>query len=304
MSGTLQRGRDARRLTQTAAYAVLLAATVAVVAPIFLLFGFLIYHGAKQIDWKFLTLPPNADSSGGIFPAIVGTVYLIGLTILFALPLGIVAAVYLNEYGGKSRFVGVIRSAIVNLAGVPSIVHGLFGLGFFVLFVGGSIDKFVLHANKPVWGQPCLLWGACTLAIVILPIIIKSTEEALASVPRSFREGSQSLGATKWQTIRRIIIPAAIPEIMTGAILGIGRATGETAPVMITCAASFKPGLPNGLNDQAMLLPYHLYFVVTQSTNTSLPLKSGIALVLIAIVAMTSAVAIVLRSKVKRARKW
>jgi len=302
--GSLQRRPDRRRTVQTLAYGLLGLCTLAVIGPIFALFGFLIYHGAKQVDWKFLSLSPNADATGGIFPAILGSVYLIGLTILFALPLGVIGAVYLNEYGGRSRWVGTIRTAIINLAGVPSIVHGLFGLGFFVLFVGGAIDRFVLHVNKPVWGQPCLLWGACTLAVVILPIIIKSTEEALASVPRSFREGSQALGATKWETIRRIILPAALPEIMTGAVLGIGRATGETAPVMITCAASFKPTLPHGLNDQAMLLPYHLYFVVTQVPNTSLALKSGIALVLIGVVALTSVAAIVLRTKVKRARKW
>jgi phosphate transport system permease protein len=225
-------------------------------------------------------------------------------TIAIALPLGIGGAIYLSEYAGRSQLVRVIRMAIVNLAGVPSIVHGLFGLGFFVLFVGGGIDRLILHAHRPVWGQPCLLWGFCTLAVVILPIVITTTEEALRSVPKSFREASLSLGATKWQTIRRVVLPAGLPGIMTGAILGVGRAAGETAPVMITCAASFKPTLPQGWNDQAMLLPYHLYFVVTQVPNPSLQLEAGIALLLILLVFCTSLVAVVLRMRTRRTQQW
>ena len=189
-------------------------------------------------------------------------------------------------------------------AGVPSIVHGLFGLGFFVYFVGGGIDKYVLHTMRPVWGQPCLLWGFCTLAVVILPVIITATEEALLSVPGSFREGSLGLGATKWQTIRRVILPSALPGIMTGAILGVGRAAGETAPVMLTCAASLKSNLPQGLNDQAMLLPYHLYFVVTQVENPPLQLQAAIALVLIAVVFTINITAVVVRTRVRKLRKW
>lgn len=306
MSLAITRKRtDARRVQQFIAFGVLTLVATLVVGSILALLGFIVFHGAKQINRQFLTQAPNAlDASGGIFPALVGTAWLIGTTILLALPLGVIGAIYLSEYGGTGRIVRLIRAAIVNLAGVPSIVHGLFGLGFFVLFVGGAIDKFVLHTDKPVWGRPCLLWGACTLAVVILPIIIKSTEEALAAIPKSFREGSQALGAKKLTTIRRVILPAAIPEILTGAVLGIGRAAGETAPVMITCAASFKPSLPSGLSDQAMLLPYHLYFVVTQVPNTSLELKSGIALVLIGFVAVTTLSVVVYRAKVKRSRKW
>jgi phosphate transport system permease protein len=194
--------------------------------------------------------------------------------------------------------------AIVNLAGVPSIVHGLFGLGFFVLFIGGGIDRYVLRTSTPVWGQPCLLWGFCTLAVVILPVIITATEEALLSVPVSFREASLGLGATRWQTVRRVVLPTALPGILTGAILGIGRAAGETAPVMITCAASFKPFLPAGLNDSAMLLPYHLYFVVTQVPNPTVQLQAGIALVLIALVLCINIVAVMLRARAARRRKW
>jgi phosphate transport system permease protein len=294
-----------RNLGEKVAFAVLGILTMSVIAPILLLFGYIIFHGIGQINWGFLTKAPDAmNAGGGIGPAIVGTVYLIVGTVLLALPLGVLGAIYLVEYGGRSRWVKLIRTAIINLAGVPSIVHGLFGLGFFVLFVGRGIDAFILHAKKPVWGQPCLLWGAATLAVVILPLIITATEEALLSVPRSFRDGSEALGGSKWETIRRVVLPAAAPGILTGAILGIGRAAGETAPVMLTCAASFKPNLPQGMNDQAMLLPYHLYFIVTQVPNASLELKSAIALVLIALVGATSFVGIYIRTRVRRARKW
>lgn len=306
-SQTLVRPRRGGRqhLAQNIAFGLLALLTFAVIGPILLLFGYIIVNGIGQINWGFLTKAPDAiDASGGIGPAIVGTVYLMLGTILMALPLGVIGAIYLVEYGGKSRWVKLVRTAIVNLGGVPSIVHGLFGLGFFVLFVGKGIDRFILHSDKPVWGQPCLLWGAATLAVVILPIVITATEEALMSVPRAFRDGSEALGATKWETIRRVVLPAALPGILTGAILGVGRAAGETAPVMITCAASFKPTLPQGLNDQAMLLPYHLYFVVTQAPNASPQLKAAIALVLITIVGATSFVGIIIRSKVRRARKW
>jgi phosphate transport system permease protein len=290
---------------QRMAFALLYLVLGMVVAPIAWLFGYIIYHGWRQISWSFLTLPPTAvDAAGGIFPAIVGTVYLMLGTIAIALPLGVGGAIYLTEYAGRSRLVRLIRLAIVNLAGVPSIVHGLFGLGFFVLFIGGGIDRFILHAERPIWGQPCLLWGFCTLAVVILPVVITATEEALLSVPVSFREASLGLGATKWQTVRRVVLPTALPGILTGAILGVGRAAGETAPVMITCAASFKPFLPAGLNDSAMLLPYHLYFVVTQVPNPSLRLQAGIALVLVALVFCINATAVVVRTRAQRRRRW
>lgn len=293
------------RRKERLAYVLLYALLAMVVLPVLWLVGFIVYHGWRQITWSFLTLPPNAvDASGGVFPAIVGTVYLVLGTIVAALPLGVGAAVYLTEYAGRSTLVRLIRLAITNIAGVPSIVHGLFGLGFFVLFVGGGIDRYILRTNEPVWGQPCLLWGACTLAVVILPVIITATEEALRSIPVEFRHASLALGATRWQTIRRVVLPAAMPGILTGCILGVGRAAGETAPVMITCAASFKPFLPAGLNDSAMLLPYHLYFVVTQVPNPSVQLQAGVALVLMCLVVGISLGAVVLRSRYQRARKW
>lgn len=297
----IQRSRRAEQI----AYAGLALCAAVVVIPILWLFWYIISNGISRINWAFLTQPPNAiDAEGGIFPALVGTAYLMLGTIVIALPLGIAGAVFLSEYAGSGRIVRLIRLAIVNLAGVPSIVHGLFGLGFFVYFVGGGVDRLILRTERPVWGQPCLLWGFCTLAVVILPIIITATEEALRTVPLSFREASLGLGASRLQTIRRVVLPAAMPGILTGAILGIGRAAGETAPVMITCAASFKPTLPQGLNDQAMLLPYHLYFVVTQVPNPSIGLQSGIALVLVALVFVINAAALAVRARARKARKW
>jgi phosphate transport system permease protein len=305
MAAPPRRRTAANLRRERVAFAALYSLLALVVAPILWLMGYIVYHGWQRVTWTFLTQPPNAiDATGGVFPAIVGTLYLMAGTILLALPLGIAGAIYLTEYAGRSRMVRIVRMAIVNLAGVPSIVHGLFGLGFFVLFIGGGIDRLVLRTDAPVWGQPCLLWGACTLAVVILPIIITSTEEALLSVPTSFREASLGLGATKWQTIRRVVLPTALPGILTGAILGVGRAAGETAPVMITCAASFKPFLPAGLYDSAMLLPYHLYCVVTQVPNPSLSLEAGIALVLVGLVLCINVTAVALRIRAQRRRRW
>lgn len=293
------------RAVERIAFGVIGALTFLVIGPILWLFGYILWHGLPQMSWSFLRLPPRAiDAGGGIYPAIVGTLYLMVGTIAIALPLGIGGAIYLTEYAGRSRLVRLVHLAIVNLAGVPSIVHGLFGLGFFVLFVGGGIDRYVLRADRPVWGQPCLLWGFCTLAVVILPIVITATEEALLAVPATFREASLGLGATRWQTVRRVVLPAALPGVLTGAILGVGRAAGETAPVMITCAASFMPSLPRGLNDQAMLLPYHLYFVVTQVPHPTVQLQAGIALVLVGLVFMINIAAVMARTRARRRRRW
>lgn len=293
------------RAVERIALGVIGVLTFLVIGPILWLFGYILWHGLPQISWSFLRLPPRAiDAGGGIFPAIVGTLYLMVGTIAIALPLGIGGAIYLTEYAGRSRLVRLVHLAIVNLAGVPSIVHGLFGLGFFVLFVGGGIDRYILRVDRPVWGQPCLLWGFCTLAVVILPIVITATEEALLAVPAAFREASLGLGATRWQTVRRVVLPAALPGVLTGAILGVGRAAGETAPVMITCAASFMPSLPRGLNDQAMLLPYHLYFVVTQVPHPTVHLQAGIALALVGLVFMINIAAVVARTRARRRRRW
>jgi phosphate transport system permease protein len=292
------------RLREKIAFSFIGLCMLIVLAGVVWLLGYIVVHGIGTISWTFLTAAPEWDGKGGVFPAIVGTIYLLIGTILLTLPLGIAGALYLSEYAGGSRLVRFIRLAIINLSGVPSMVTGLFGMGFFVFFVGGSIDRLILHTQRPVWGQPCLLWGACTLMLVILPIVITSTEEALRSVPLSFREGSLGLGASRWQTVWRVVLPSAMPGILTGAILGIGRAAGETAPVMITVAASFKPTLPSALNSQAMLLPYHLYYIVTQVPNSGLAIQSGIALVLIILVFTINISAVIARARIRRARKW
>lgn len=244
--------------------------------------------GLSVINWEFLTgFPRRSGAEGGILPAIVGTAYLVLGAIVVALPLGMASAIYLNEYGRAGRISESIRLAIVTLAGVPSIVFGLFGLGIFVLFLdfGASI-----------------LAGSLTLALMILPTIIVSSEEALKAVPKSYREGSLALGATKWQTIRKNVLPYAIPGMLTGSILGIGRAAGETAPILLTVAAFYLPKLPSSVFDQVMALPYHLYILATQHPEAAAvrPMQYGTALVLLVLTLTFNVGAIYLRSRFQR----
>jgi phosphate transport system permease protein len=227
--------------------------------------------------------------AGGIFPAIIGTFYLVFGAIVFALPIGLLAAIYLSEYAKDNLLNRIIKLAIVNLAGVPSVVYGLFGLALFVVFLkfGASI-----------------LSGSLTLGIMILPIIITTSREALESVPQSFREVSLSLGASKWQTIRHIVLPNAIPGILTGTILGLGRAAGETAPILFTVAAFYLPRLPKSIFDQAMALPYHLYVISTQVPNVDEKVRYGTALVLLFLVLFMNLVAIIIRYNFRKKKKW
>ncbi|MCE9626059.1 MAG: phosphate ABC transporter permease PstA [Deltaproteobacteria bacterium] len=273
--------------------------------------GFIFSKGAKTISWEFLsTAPSQGMTHGGIFPAIFGTLAITLLMIVMALPLGVAAAVYLNEYANRGRAARVIRAAINNLAGVPSIVFGLFGVGFFILFVGRNLDK-VLHTGL-LFGQPALLWASATLAILVLPVIIVSTEEALKAVPLSHREAAYGLGATRWQMIRRVVLPQSLPGILTGAILSISRGAGETAPILFTGAAYFLPRLPVTkifgmipmINpfDQFMELAYHIFIMATQSTNPELtrPLQYGTAMVLLSITFGLNLSAILLRIRFRR----
>ena len=252
----------------------------------------IVIHGLPAINWEFLTGPPRCSGAeGGILPAIVGSLYLVSGTIVVALPLGMATAVYLSEYAGHGRFSRTLRLAIVTLAGVPSIVFGLFGLGLFVLFLGFGAS---------------ILAGSLTLACMVLPTIIVSSEEALRAVPQSFREGSLALGATKWQTIWRNVLPYSIPGMLTGSILGIGRAAGETAPILLTVAAFYLPRLPRSVFDQVMALPYHLYVLATQHPEADKvrPMQYGTALVLIALVLGINLVAILLRSRFRKKHRW
>ncbi len=293
-------------------FGVMALGALLVVLPMLYIFGTLLIGGiGKVLSPGFLTqAPSNGSTEGGIGPQIVGTLALMIGTIVLALPLGISAAVYLTEYAGKNALTRAIRMAIVNLAGVPSIVHGLFGLGFFVYFVGKWMDDVSgfsrLNPPQEFWGRPTLLWGAATLAILVLPIVITATEEALKTVPRSFREGSMGLGATKWQTIWKVVLPAALPGILTGAILAIGRAAGETAPIILVAAVGFKtsyaPVPP--LYESVVALPNHLFYVVTEVVRATPALQYGTALTLLLIVFAVNLAAIILRTRLRKARKW
>jgi phosphate transport system permease protein len=257
--------------------------------------GLIVYimvHGVSVISWDFLVLPPtDSMTKGGIMPAILGTLYLTVGAIAVALPLGVVSAVYLAEYAKQGKFVRLIRIGINCLAGVPSVVFGLFGLGFFVVFLQfGS----------------CILSGALTLGILILPTIIGASEEALKAVPQTFREASLALGVSKWQTIYKIVLPSALPGILTGSILGIGRAAGETAPIMFTAAAFFTAKLPGSIFDEVMALPYHIYVLATAGTNieATRPIQYGTVLVLVALVLGIDLIAIVIRSYMRKKKRW
>jgi len=275
---------------QRIVFALLSMSTVFVVAPVLAVVYLLLSRGLPAINWTFISQPPvNMMREGGIFPAIVGTVYLIIGTIIFALPMGVLSAIYLSEYARPGKFTRLIRLSIVNLAGVPSVVYGLFGLGLFVM---------LFHFGAS------LLSGSLTLAILTLPVVITASEEALSSVPQSFREASLALGATKWQTTVRVVLPNAVSGIITGLILGVGRAAGETAPILFTVAAFYQRDLPRSIYDQAMALPYHLYVISTQVPNASPKIQWGTALVLLTLVLGMNLVAASLRTRYRRARKW
>lgn len=276
--------------TQKIAFFFLFLATLLIVVPVGLIIVVIIQKGIGAISWQFLTdIPRQGMRLGGIFPAIIGTIYLVSGAIIFALPIGLFAAIYLSEYARDNFLTRMIKLAIVNLAGVPSVVYGLFGLAIFVVF-------FKFGAS--------ILSGSLTLGIMILPIIITTSREALESVPRSFREVSLSLGASKWQTIRHIVLPNAISGILTGTILGLGRAAGETAPILFTVAAFYLPQLPRSVFDQAMALPYHLYVISTQVPNVDEKIRYGTALVLLMLVLAMNLIAIVIRWRVRKKKKW
>lgn len=257
--------------------------------------GFLIYifvNGIGAINWEFLTQPPrDSMTKGGIMPAILGTLYLTAGALITALPLGIASAIYLSEYAKEGPVIRIIRIGVNCLAGVPSIVFGLFGLGLFVVF---------LHFGS------CILSGALTLGFLILPTIIGASEEALKAVPQTFREASLGLGVSKWHTILRIVLPNALPGILTGSILGIGRAAGETAPIMFTAAAFFTAKLPTSIFDEVMALPYHVYVLATAGTHIeeTRQIQYGTVLVLVGLVLSIDLIAIVIRSYIRKRKRW
>jgi len=262
--------------------------------------------GIGVISWEFLTHPPERGmEAGGIFPAIFGTVALVILMTIAVIPIGVLTAIYLQEYTRPdSKGIRLIRLAINNLAGVPSIVFGLFGLGFFIQWIGGGIDSLFFEGGRPVWGQPAIVWAALTLALLTLPVVIISTEEALRTIPRELKDASYALGATKLQTIRRVILPQALPGILTGGILAVSRGAGEVAPIMFTGAAYYLPYLPSKLNDQFMELGYHIYVMATQSPDVEAtkPILYGTVLVLLVLTFMLNSAAIMIRSRIRSRR--
>jgi phosphate transport system permease protein len=229
----------------------------------------IIIGGLPGISWKFLTAAPEQGmTAGGIFPAIIGTFLLVFIMSIVGVPIGTITAIYLSEYTNKgSVFARTIRFAVNTLAGIPSIVFGLFGLGFFIQFVGTTIDRTFLPAGTLVWGKPSILWASLTMALLTLPVVIVSVEEAIKAVPRDLREGSLALGATKWETIMRIVLPNSFTGILTGGILAVSRGAGEVAPILFTGAAYFLPQPPHALSDQFMELGYHVYIMATQSPD-------------------------------------
>jgi phosphate transport system permease protein len=279
-----------RNTTQTLGFGLLTLMTIMTTIPIIAVVIYVFVLGMPAISLEFISgFPRDGMRSGGILPAIIGTVYLTLGTAIFAVPLGIGAAIYLSEYASENKWTQLIRIAIINLAGIPSVVYGLFGLGLFVLFL-----KF----------GTSILAGSLTLSIMTLPVIISTTEEALKAVPQAFRTVSISLGATKWQTIRRIVLPQGLPGIMTGVILGLERAAGETAPILFTVAAFFLPRLPTSPLDATMALPYHLFVISTQVPGMPIKIQYGTALVLLTFVLGMNFLASAIRSRARRKRQW
>jgi phosphate transport system permease protein len=281
-----------RYFKQTIFFGVVRLSALIITAALIGILTYIFFHGLRAISWDFLTLPPtDSMTAGGIMPAIVGTLYLTIGAISVALPLGVVSAIYLTEYAKQGRWIRIIRIGVNCLAGVPSVVFGLFGLGFFVVFLkfGSSI-----------------LAGSLTLGILILPTVIGASEEALKSVPQTFREASLALGVSKWSTIARIVLPSALPGILTGSILGVGRAAGETAPIMFTAAAFFTATLPKSIFDEVMALPYHIYVLATAGTHIeqTRSLQYGTVLVLVGLVLGIDLIAILIRSSMRRKKRW
>ena len=279
-----------RHLTERIGFTAITLLAMITVLPIVGTVIYILAQGAPAISLEFITgFPRDGMREGGILPAIIGTLYLALGTAIFSVPLGIAAAIYLSEYSSDTPLTRTIRIAIINLAGIPSVVYGLFGLGLFVLFLNFGTS---------------ILAASLTLSIMTLPVIISTAEEALRAVPQSFRTVSISLGATRWQTIRRIVLKEALPGILTGVILGLNRAVGETAPILFTGAAFFLPRLPNSPFDATMALPYHLFVISTQVPEMPIKIQYGTALVLLVFVLTMNLIATVIRSRARARRQW
>jgi len=290
MSMPIGAGKNTRYTTQRVMWGLFGASSIINLTALLIICSFVLINGLPAISWTFLTeAPTDSMTAGGIWPCILGTILLSLGTMVVSFPLGVASAIYLNEYATPGKTVRIIRLGISNLAGVPSVVFGLFGLAFFVTFFGMGVS---------------ILAGILTLGILVLPVIIGTAEEALKSVPQTYREASLGLGATKWQTIRLVVLPAAMPGMLTGAILGLSRAAGETAAIMFTASVFFTPYLPTSVFDSVMALPYHVYVLATAGTDIekTRPLQYGTSLVLIVLVLGMNLVAILLRARLQKRR--
>jgi phosphate transport system permease protein len=281
-------------------------AGICIIAILAIMIGIIAYNGWARLSWKFLVAAPSEGmTGGGIFPAIFGTSALVFLMTIVVAPAGVFVAIYFSEYANRgSWFYYISRQAVNNLAGVPSIVFGLFGLGFFVQFVGKGIDRF-FNGGELAYGQPAIIWAALTMAVLTLPVVIVSVEEALQAVPRSYREASYALGSTKSQAVFRVVLPHAMPGVLTGSILAISRAAGEVAPILFVGAAYYLPRIPTRLNDQFMNLGYHVFIMSTQSpdVDATKPLLYSTVFVLLALTIVLNAVAVAIRARMRVAHR-
>lgn len=282
-----------------------LTAVIIIIGILLLILGIIIFKGWNTFSWEFITsFPTDGMTKGGIFPAIIGTFILVVVMSIAAVPFGTITAIYLTEYAAEnSVFAAAVRFSVRTLAVVPSIIFGLFGLGFFIQFLGAGADT-VFNGGKLHWGQPNILWASLTMALLTLPVVIVSVEEALKTVPRELREASLALGATKWQTIKNVVFPGSISGIMTGTILAVSRGAGEVAPILFTGAAYYLATLPKSVSDQFMNLGYHIYIMSTQSSDVekTMPIQFATTLVLLMLTLSLNIVAVIIRSRI-RSRK-
>jgi len=281
-------------------------ATLLIIGILAVILGNIVINGWPGLSWHFVSTIPKKDffdiNTTGVLPMIVGTTIRVFVMTIFVIPVGVITAIYLTEYAPSHSIVTrVIRAAVNNLAGVPSIVFGLFGLGFFINFIGKNMDR-LFHNPSAVWGQPALIWAALTLAIMTMPVVIVATEESLKAIPQGLREASLALGATKLETILRVVLPQALPGILTGGILAVSRASGEVAPILFTGVAYYMASLPSHLSDQFMDLGYHVFVLSTQSPNIeqTRPILYATVLVLLILTFALNIVAIIIRARVRK----
>lgn len=300
---TSGKGKD---IKEKAVVGITQIAVLLIIAILFVILGIIIYQGREKFSWEFISsFPTDGMTKGGIFPALIGTFILVIVMSIAAVPFGTITAIYLTEYAQEnSKFAAAVRFSIRTLAVVPSIIFGLFGLGFFIQFIGSGMDS-AFNDGELRWGQPNILWASLTMALLTLPVIIVSVEEALKTIPRELREASLALGATKWQTIKNVVFPGSISGIMTGTILAVSRGAGEVAPILFTGAAYYLATLPGSLSDQFMNLGYHVYIMSTQSSDVekTMPIQFATTLVLLILTLSLNLVAVIIRSRIRRKAK-